>query len=793
MKRVNNKLLVFLFSAVILLALPLKASAKSSLTEMLVPMEDSIAESMPATGYIPGKIHGASVISNAYKLGDMETYLQLTGNQTDATDTLPSTYDSRNYSYVTSVKNQNPYGSCWAHAAMASIESYMIKYGVPVGSGAAATTSLNLSETQHCFFNYTNAYDAEGLLTGDKSAALQDNCLDQGGNGEMSAYTLMRWAGAASESESALAYSKASTVASSGLGSQYAYGSNVSHVQNSVWIPGSSVEDVKRAIMEYGAGNISYYETGNAYTYICTKDTSSQSSSYHKWANHAITVVGWDDTISVKSGFRPNTPSKPGAWICKNSWGTNYFNSGYCYISYEDTSVLEGYIYFYDAESVDNYDHNYQYDGSCNVVCYGKGEISSSGSFYGFANGTKVANVFTAKGSESLKAVALCNWDEALTYTLEIYKNPQGGNPSSGTLMTSQNGYITFSGYYTIPLNEEVPLSEGDTFSVVFTQNVAAADDAGYYVHTPYDASYNNTSVISWASFVHADHGATSFYQEPGGAWKDCPDNGDYRIKAYTVDREEEEEILTVSFSVPAGIAAPQAVSCTAGNAVLLPAAAAPAGYTFLGWVENVVNSDTVQPDFLSGSYTPAGNITLKALYSQTVAEEPGYRLLTSSPSDWNGKYIITYGRGADAMVLKGIKGTKKYETQSAGGAVSLAESGMTLEGTTLKNANDLYLFTVADAEGKLVITNEETGTYLASKGGYLYSYKADTPNYCRWSFSTSGGTVCAMNASSRTFPYLAFSAAKNYFMISRSADPNICLWKMAEATSFTVYTTEIL
>ena len=492
-------------------------------------------ETPKVTGYIPVEIPGTRAVTNAYLRGDMDTYYRLSGREATR-DTLPSKYDSRDYNYVTAVKNQNPYGSCWAHAAMASVESYMIKYGVEVGTtGAAATTSLNLSETQHCFFNYTNAYDAEGLLTGDKSSC-SDGCLDQGGNGEMSAYTLQRWAGSASESVSALAYGKASTVASSGLASQYAYGSNVSHVQNSEWIPGTDIEAIKQAIMKYGAGNISYYETGNAYTYICTKDTTSQDSSSHKWANHAITLVGWDDTIKTSAGFKPNTPSSAGAWICKNSWGTGYFSSGYCYISYEDTSVLEGSIFFYDAEPIDNYAHNYQYDGTCNVVCYGKGWPSSSDYYVGFANGTKVANVFTATGSQLLEAVALCNWDEAMTYTVEIYKNPTAGNPSSGTLMTSQSGSFTFPGYYTVKLDNPVALAAGDTFSVVFTQTVAEADEDGNYVHTPYDATFNNSDVVSWASWTHANHGNTSYYKEPNGSWTDCPDNGDYRIKAYTND-----------------------------------------------------------------------------------------------------------------------------------------------------------------------------------------------------------------------------------------------------------------
>ena len=324
MKRTFMKLIAVLMAAIMIAGVvPMLAIAEAA---------EKITEKPVIGGYYASPKHGTTAVSDAYARGDMETYYRLTGAKRD---NLPSSYNSNTLGYVTSVKNQNPYGSCWAHAAMACIESYMIKHGVPVGTGSAATTNLNLSETQHCYFNYSTAYDAEGMLTGDKCTLLgSDSCLDSGGNGEMSAYTLQRWCGAANEAAaSALQYSNASTVASSGLSSQYSYQYNISHVQNSVWIPGDNIAAIKQAIMDYGAGNISYYETGNAYTYICTIDTSSQSSSSHKWANHAITVVGWDDSIAT-SNFRPNTPSSKGAWICKNSWGTNYFSSGYCYISY---------------------------------------------------------------------------------------------------------------------------------------------------------------------------------------------------------------------------------------------------------------------------------------------------------------------------------------------------------------------------------------------------------------------------------------------------------------------------
>ena len=125
--------------------------------------------------YIPFERHGGSAVSDAYARGDMETYRRLSGRSATR-GTLPSSYDSRNYGYITSVKNQNPYGTCWTFGTMAPIEAYMIKHGiVNKATGAAATTSMDLSEYHLAWFTYTSAYDAEGMLTGDKTTAATDS------------------------------------------------------------------------------------------------------------------------------------------------------------------------------------------------------------------------------------------------------------------------------------------------------------------------------------------------------------------------------------------------------------------------------------------------------------------------------------------------------------------------------------------------------------------------------------------------------------------------------------------
>ena len=860
MKRTTKKLLALLLAVIMVLVLiP---------TAVFAEEEDNPMPPVP-NGYVPVDIRGSRSVSDAYERGDMETYYRLTDHRRD---TLPTSYDSRNYNYVTSVKNQGSYGSCWAHAAMACVESYMIKHGIAVGTGSAATTSLNLSETQHCFFNYSTSYDAEGMLTGDKTTLTDSsakNGLDCGGNGEFSAYTLMRWTGAASESVSALSYSKASTVASSGLNSQYAYGSNICHVQNSVWVPSSNIEGVKRAIMEYGAGNISYCAgtdyTTYSNTYQCVTDTSSSP-------NHAITVIGWDDSIS-KSNFKPNQPSGNGAWLCKNSWGTSQFNQGYMWISYEDASVINsGYIFFYDAEPIDNYDHNYQYDGTCNPACYGKGYNSSTEWYEGFANNSKIANVFTANGTEMLRAIAFCNWDEALTYTVDIYKNPTTGNPSSGTHVSGASGYLVYSGYYTIELDTPVLLNAGDTFSVVITQSCETADDNGKYIHTPYDATFNNSDYADFVNWTHKNHGNTSYYQEPNGNWTDCPDNGDYRIKAYTDDYEVTYTVNAVSnndsygtvsvtgtiiTATPAtgyyvesadvieGTAtvtvngntisvAPES-DCTvrvnfapkpsytvnfvaSGNAegsqtaylndaITLPSSVSvnPDGWTFMGWVDAQLAETTDAPAFYApgASYTVTGNTTLYALYNRVDSnggEETVYELVTSTPSDWSGNYVITNSttnlNTSGLYILKGITGTSNgADAEVAENCTEYASSGITLSDNKLYNVTDTYVMTIGAQSSYYTIRSVDTGCYYGmNSSSYLRAYSSVNSTYCRWTPGINANGVAQFkNAANGSYPYFSWSTSYKYFWSGSSGNANVLrLWKENQISSaVTYYTTD--
>ncbi|MBQ7601354.1 MAG: InlB B-repeat-containing protein [Lachnospiraceae bacterium] len=246
----------------------------------------------------------------------------------------------------------------------------------------------------------------------------------------------------------------------------------------------------------------------------------------------------------------------------------------------------------------------------------------------------------------------------------------------------------------------------------------------------------------------------------------------------------------TVSFLVPSGVAAVASVTCNSNSSFTLPTAGALSGYTFLGWVTGSLSATTSRPStILTGTYKPTGNITLYALYSYTQSGgSTGYELLTSAPSDWSGQYVITYGNGSSLYALKGLSNNKKYESSSAGGAVALSSTGMTLSGSTLTNVGSAYTFTITKSGSKYSIKNNSTGTYLSSRSSYLYALSSLSSSYGYWTFAMNGSAVRATNSYSSRYPYLAFSSSK-YFMINSSTS-GIYFWKLSSTVGSTTYYT---
>ncbi|MGE5397162.1 MAG: lectin like domain-containing protein [Chitinophagales bacterium] len=337
---------------------------------------------------------------------------------------LPEKYDLREHNKLTPVKDQNPYGTCWTFAALGSLESCLLP-------GEANDFSENNMACNH------------GFVWGP----------DQGGNNAMAEAYLTRWGGPVNENNDP--YGELTKRV--GL-------TPAKHVQNIIIIPPRGSWDdnnnFKQAVINYGAVATSLYFDDN-----CYNETGSIHSYYYSgqqsW-NHAINIVGWDDTYPA-ANFKTQ-PSHNGAFLVRNSWGANWGDGGYFWVSYDDVTLgrEDDNAVYYNAESVYNYDNIYQYDHLGWINSIGEGTST-------FAKG---ANVFTAVNSQNLEAVGTyIIGSSGDSINIRVYTGV-GSLPESGSLKYNQDMTITSPGYYTIKLNAPIALTGGEKFSVVIRYNL---------------------------------------------------------------------------------------------------------------------------------------------------------------------------------------------------------------------------------------------------------------------------------------------------------------------------------
>ena len=388
-----------------------------SLLKKIHNYTDNIFENNSA--YLFNDVYNTTDVNLTLGNGNYTMYaVNLTSNIT-----VPVKYDLRQYGFVTSVKDQQKGGNCWAFSAIATLESCILK-----ASGEIVDFSEeNVKNLMAWYSDYgRNAYNP-----------------NDGGLDDMAIAYLVSWLGPVGEGDDEYDdKSQLSPVLNS-----------LMHVQNILFLKRDTYTDnnaIKQAIMNYGAVSTTmYYDDsyryyrGGVYIHYYTGD---------KGANHAVTIVGWDDNVYVNGKY--------GAWLVKNSWGPDWANSGYFYVSYYDTGFAKpgNYAsYTFILNDTKHYDKNYQYDVS-GVTDY----------FYVNHNSVWYENAFNASDDEFLAAVSTY-FNQNTNWELFIYVNSK--------LQLTQNG-SSIPGYYTINLNYPVPLKKGDLFEILF--KITTEGDAGF-------------------------------------------------------------------------------------------------------------------------------------------------------------------------------------------------------------------------------------------------------------------------------------------------------------------------
>ncbi len=97
--------------------------------------------------------------------------------------------------------------------------------------------------------------------------------------------------------------------------------------------------DVKQAICDYGAVLHSIYMDDLNYF----NETTNAYYNYEKpGVNHDVVIVGWDDDYPASNFVTYGEPlPKNGAWLMRNSWGEEWGDGGYFWMSYEDLSMTD--------------------------------------------------------------------------------------------------------------------------------------------------------------------------------------------------------------------------------------------------------------------------------------------------------------------------------------------------------------------------------------------------------------------------------------------------------------------
>ncbi len=216
---------------------------------------------------------------------------------------------------------------------------------------------------------------------------------------------------------------------------------------------------------------------------------------------------------------------------------------------------------------------------------------------------------------------------------------------------------------------------------------------------------------------------------------------------------------------------------------ITLPASAPSVeGWSFMGWTTEEIGESETKPSYFNPgqAITASSNTYLYAVYRAVNQEVPAvkvYDLVTETPSDLSGEYVITNTASA-ASILKGLSGSNKtYESASAGGCSTLEAAGITLSESTLHNVDDVYVFTIEPNDSYYTIRNNSTGTYVASVSDSLRAYGSLNASYCNWTLIKNGAGFTLKNNSSSRYPYLSYSNS-GYFAVNASANSVVYLWK---------------
>ena len=392
---------------------------------------------------------------------------------------LPKHYDMRELGRVTPVRDQGLYGTCWAFASLAALE-----------------TTLTPQE------NLVFSPDHMSLCN---SFSLGQN---EGGEYTMAIAYMASWQGPVYESDDPYGDGKTNPDLKARK-----------HLEEAQILAPKDYVAIKEAIYKYGAVETSIYtqmKTANSWSGYYNRERATYYYNQEATCNHDIIIVGWDDDFPKE--YFTITPENDGAFIYKNSWGTEFGEDGYFYVSYEDANIGTTNVVYTKLGDANNFDNIYQSDllGWRGQLGYEKDQAY-------------FANVYRAGEDEELAAVSFYATDVDTTYQVYVVPEFEDEDSLNDRKLVAE-GSFEQAGYYTVRLDEAVKLKDNQKFAVVVHIQTPGA------VH-PVAIEYDADSRTREFDITDGE-GYISLY---GNKWMSAEKNKDCNLclKAFTNDRSK--------------------------------------------------------------------------------------------------------------------------------------------------------------------------------------------------------------------------------------------------------------
>lgn len=327
------------------------------------------------------------------------------------------------------VRDQNPFGTCWAFAGTGSFEyavdkktgsntdyseEHMIQRLSKNGDTGYQITSKDTGGNEYMYSGYfTSGYGpvSDSLFPYDTTkSTLQiiPSILNAKGNYRATD----------------VQFFKTTDDANGALNSE-----TVNTVKQAVYNNGSVTCGITWDSSMIQEDKVSYYNN----------DDNARNDS-----NHEVLIVGWDDDYSADH-FEGVT--KNGAWLVRNSWGNNIGDNGYFWVSYQDKSLIPSCtIRSYEEVSDDDTIYNLDESGALypQVTYDGTSQV-------GFINS------FSLKKREKLKEVTFYEAETGAQYQLFYVPVKDDGSLDIGNKQAiTEKKTLDFPGYHTEKITKEI-------------------------------------------------------------------------------------------------------------------------------------------------------------------------------------------------------------------------------------------------------------------------------------------------------------------------------------------------